>query len=349
MGDIVPLIGQFSTDKVKKMVAVKTPFKILDQVEKNNLPKAEVSRRPVKKLNRLIKYCDIHNVEKIKKFEKAIRKCNVGTRIYKRLASEYIKLNCVEDAISCYEKIIEIDPKDADAYLDLVDYCYQEYWKKTNENENCDVSKYLQIAEGVLSKAIKEFPDNPEMYMELSTFYSYDEKEYIRCLNIGRNLAYKMIPKEKELGNNEQVCGLEETLTIIEHDLLSAYEGIGDFKSVKEIGVALENREDKSDSTYVCLGKAYKELGEMVEAKRVFEKSLNICEKNLEASTELISLYIEDKEFEKARDCLKTVIEVYKEFGDDYQEFAIKLNKIEDILNKKRLNLIVNKGYLKLK
>ncbi len=257
-------------------------------------------------------------------FETAVTKNPKSDALALYLADSYYNSGNLEQAVSGYQKVIEINENNVDAYGKLISLLWD---KGDNENvlktsnqalkENPNfVMAYLWIASSQLrqnkiddavntiKKAIKVKPDFVLAYNSLGVAYKA-QKKY--------DLAIEGFKKAVQLNPNypESLLNIGDT-----------YALKGDYSSSEKAYNDILATDPYNENVYFALGNLYTESKNYDKSVKSFEKAILLNPKSLDSRNNLGNVYLKQNKLDNAIDEFEKVLKIDPKYATAYYNIA---------------------------
>lgn len=270
----------------------------------------------------LISYIDNHYDEAVKYIGKAVR-INPKADYYKDLGNILFDIDQKEEAISCYNMILALNPDDSEIHYNLA-LIYQD-------------KKLLKPAISHLENVIRLEPDDVESYNRLGIIYYNDLKNideaikyFEKAININPDyadgyfnlgLAYNLLKD-----TDKAVKCYLKTVELVP-DYLNAYFNLGILSSnnpaeaVKYFKKVIELNPDYAEAFY-NLAKSFQELEETEKAVNFYKKAIELKPDFAEAYNNLGTVLNKSDYIEEAVTCFKKAIKLKPDYLDSYNNLG---------------------------
>ncbi|MBD3287256.1 tetratricopeptide repeat protein [candidate division KSB1 bacterium] len=182
--------------------------------------------------------------EAITQYEKVVELDGNDASDWKRLANLYLRNDQIDDAIIAYQKIIEIDPSDQDAQQTL-----GQLLKGTGDSD---------AAIQALEKALELDPDNTQLMFDIGKSY-FDQGDYTKSIEKLNQYLQK---------NPEDVFAKEM--------LGEAYFNKGNYRKALNTFKEVVEARPQNKKVYVDIANSYKELGNYPTARNYVYRAMKI-------------------------------------------------------------------------
>jgi len=256
-----------------------------------------------------VAYADIHS-NKTALFLKSFRIYKLAKLLKLHIIHKSEEKKLVEEEL--LKKAIEINPRNYEAYVDLVDYYqWQEKFVEAEETRKKALEilpeheeSYVYVvdyyrgqeksveAEELLKEALEINPKSDEAYVDLAHYY-WGQEKFIEAEELLKK-ALEINPK-----NDEAYV-----------DLAHYYWGQEKFNEAQELFKKILKINPKNDAAYLDLAHYYWVQGKKVEAEELLKKALEINPKNYNAYYDLAEYYCGQEKFDEAEELLKKALEI---------------------------------------
>ena len=227
--------------------------------------------------------------------------------LYNDIAVNFVNLEQFDKSIEYYTKEIEINPNDYLGYRNrALRYSYLKDYKK---------------AEVDFTKAIELDSENDQNYYARGEFYSYDLEDYEKAIT----------DFDKAIELNPSASNIYERAN--NRYNLNNYElAISDYLRALELDV--DEKVSKNEYLLNGLAMSYKKLGNLDNAIIYLKKEIEISPNYNLGYRNLGDIYVELREFDKARQIYKNLISIDENKAQNYFFRALFfMNDVEDYLS----------------
>ncbi len=253
----------------------------------------------------------MENLEKIEELYEAVKADPTNFQAVRELSVALLDAGYNEEALKQLIYLVGIFPEDARLFFNI-GFTFEKL-------------KDFKKAEYSYRKAIELNPNEPDYYYNLGYLLMQNKKnlkEAVECFK-------KVLEKEPNDANTFFNLGIiylngkvyetaikcfKKAYTLNSFDILAlfyqgnAYQKIGNYEKAKEIYNEVLEQAPEYSWTYFNLAQIDWTNGDNIGAINNLQKTLNINPKDIEASKLLAQIYINAKDYENAKNVIKTAI-----------------------------------------
>jgi len=271
--------------------------------------------------------------EAAKEYQEAVKLGSADTSVLERVADKYLEDKEIEKFIETAEKIIAVNPKNADIHYKLSIAYESKHDKLKGENgEPDEIIKQYDLAVEHCKEAVKLATANPDYHLKLADLYAKEGelkalREYKDAIELDPKNALAYYHRARFMANFKFAGGF---LLWSPEDILNDLQ--------KAISL-----DPKLAGAYSTLGKIYDRMNEEKKAIEAYETAVRLDSSIVEAQLSLAEKYANQNP-QKAIEAFQNAIDAGVDDVEVLKDYAFLILKYDEKRKWKKAQMILEKA-----